>query len=1076
VQGPRSRVYGAVVGVTKIGARNAGYWLAAVRDGEEDYYTKPGEKPGYWLGSLAGELGLAGQVDAEDYGAILAGQNPSTGVTLVARPERRAYVDAHGRERKSEPTLGYDIRFSAPKSLSLLWAIGSPEVRHAAEDIHAEGVAAGITYLERTACWVRRGKGGTEIEQGAGFVGMGFLHRSSRAGDPAIHTHVVTSNMTRALSDGKWLSLANPKGCSPLMREAKTAGHIYQAVVRAGETRRFGMEWGEITNGYADLLCFTREEIEHFSQRHMEIEEVMAELGIRTRAAGEVAAYRTREAKDYGVTFDNQRADWTARAAEFNITERGIGRWIDAARARRPRPISAADIDAALGELEEHHSHFDRRDLLCSLASQMREGADPIALERIVAEVLAGGRVVEIHQGREPLAPSYYTTPRLWEMEQRLVGAAVGGTGVGAAQIDQPTLAAVLARHRYLGDEQAEMVRRLTTGGERVVTVAALPGTGKTTALKAAAEGWAEGGFRGIGVSTARSATNEIRDVGLPATSIEKLLMLTGERVEHGLEALPPGAVIVVDEASAMSTPHAVALLRLVEGCDGKLVLIGDPHQIGAVGPGGIYAHLARRLETVELTEIRRQRAEVDREIVRLAHEGRGSDALTLLDAEGRLRIADTHEEALGALALDWHQRFAAGEDSVMVARRNEDVRRLNEAAREIRREHGELGESINVAGREFAVGDRIMTRVNTPEVSNRERWDVIAVDRSKESITVRRLGGEEGGAILGRKYLRSTTPEGAPAIERAYALTTYAAQGRTFDSVPTLADPGISREDFLVATSRARGETVVYGVAASELTDADLGPGSREIVDPLHDLRSGAERVASEYAASEVDARMKLEALGTLDLARRRAELERRLAETGRPSPAAERLAALDQRIATAKTRLDAIAADQARSPDPQARERAGRSLTQGRRQLARLESERSDLAGVAASQPPPAAYVAEARYELRLVEEQMLRLRRKQVMAERLNPTQPILDTLGPYPKDPNLAAHWENGADLIHAFRLRYGITSLDGHPLGQTSGDAGRRRERQAAQQRLARLQQKLQHERVQAAERALEIAP
>lgn len=1075
MQGPRPRVYGGVVGVTKIGARNAGYWLAAVRDGEEDYYTKPGEKPGYWLGSLADELGLHGEVDPEDYGAILAGQNPSSGATLVARPERRPYVDAHGRDRKSEPTLGHDVRFSAPKSLSLLWAIGSPEVRHAVEEIHAEGVAAGMAYLEGTACWVRRGKGGTQIEPGAGFVGMGFLHRSSRAGDPAIHTHVVVSNMTRAVSDGKWLSIASPKGRTPFLVEAKAAGHIYQAGIRAGETRRFGLEWGEVVNGYADLLCFNRDQIEHFSRRWLEIEEVMAELGIRTRAVGEIAAYRTRDAKDYGVTFDNQRADWTSRAAEFNITERGIGRWIEAARSRPPRPIAAADVDAALGDLEEHHSHFDRRDLLCSLASQMREGADPIALEAAVADLLAGGRVVEIHRGSEPLAPSYYTTPRLWEMEQRLVGAAVGGTGAGASRIDQPTLAAVLARHRYLGAEQVEMVRRLTTGGERIITVAALPGSGKTTALKAAAEGWAEGGFRGIGVATARSATNEIRDVGLPATSIEKLLMLTGERVERGLDALPPGAVIVVDEASAMSTPHAEALLRLVLECDGKLVLIGDPHQIGAVGPGGAYGHLARRLGTIELTEIRRQRSEVDREIVRLAHEGRGSDALTLLDAEDRLRIADTHEEAIDALALDWHRRFEAGEDSVMVARRNEDVRRLNEVAREIRRERGDLGESIRVAGGEFAVGDRIMTRVNTPEVSNRERWEVVAVDPSKESVAVRRLGGEEG-AILERRYLGKKTPEGAPAIEHAYAMTTYAAQGKTFDSVPTLADAGISREDFLVAVSRARGETVVYGVAASELTDADLGPGRREIVDPLHDLRHGAERVASEYAASEVDARMKLEALGPLDLARRRAELERTLGAVGKTTPAGERLAALDQRIAKTRTRLEAIASDQAASPDPRARERAAKSLTQGRRQLAHLESERSEVAEVAASQPPPDARIAEARYQLRLVEEQMLRLRRKQVMAERLNPTRPILDTLGPRPSDPSLAAHWETGADLIHAFRLRYGVTSLDGHPLGQTSGEAQRRRERQAAQQRLARLQQKLQHERVQAAERALEIVP
>ncbi|HVX32148.1 MAG TPA: MobF family relaxase [Solirubrobacterales bacterium] len=1063
-----------MLGVTKIGARSAGYWISAVRDGEEDYYTKPGEAPGYWLGSLAGELGLAGVVDADDYGAILAGQDPSTGATLVARPERRIYHDADGRERKSEPTLGYDLRFSAPKSVSLLWAVGSPEVQEIVLRVQAEAVAAGIARLEREACWVARGKGGVTLERGAGFVSMGFLHRSSRAGDPALHTHVVTSNMTRALSDGKWLSLANPKRSSPLHRDAKVAGHVFQAVMRAGITRELGLEFGEVKNGYADLLLFSRAEIEHFSQRRMEIVERLAELGVRTAAAAEVAAYQTREAKDYGVVFDNQRADWVARAAEFGIDERSIDRAVAGARARAPRPIGTDQVDAALADLEEHHSHFDRRDLLCSLASQLREGADATELERAVEGLLAGDRLVEIHRGHEPTGASYYTTPRLWEMERRIVDAAVDGADAGAARIEEATLAAVLARHDYLGDEQAAMVARLTTGGERVIAVAALPGTGKTTALKAAAEGWAAGGFRGIGLSTARSATNEIRDVGLPATSIAKFLILISERAERGLDLLPPGTVIVVDEASAMSTPHAFALLGLVERCEGKLVLIGDPRQIGAVGPGGIYAHLARRLETVELTEIRRQRSEVDREVVRLAHEGRGSDALDVLAADERLRIADGHEEALEALALDWHRAFASGSDAVMIARRNDDVARLNQMAQEFRLGRGELGEGLRVAGAEFRVGDRVMTRVNTPEVDNRERWEVIEVDRGDGSLGLRRLGGEEGGAILRPEYLRRTTPEGDPAIEHAYALTTYAAQGKTFDGSYILLDPGISSEDFLVAVSRARGETVAYGVAAIELTDAELGPGKREIVDPLHDLRHGAERVAGEYPALEVDARKRLETLGPVELARRRAELERALTDAGGPSPAAERLAALDRRISSGRERLQALAAQRSAETDPRAADRLARLERQAGSQLGRLDAEREGLAREAAAEPEPPARSSEARLELRMVEERMVQLRRMQVAAERLTTTGPLLGALGPYPDAPRLARHWDEGADLIYAHRLRYGITSPDGDPLGPRSGDAARRRERQAAQQRLERVQRQLEHERVQSAERAFEI--
>ncbi len=206
-----------VVGVTKIGRGNASYWIEAVAEGGEDYYTKPGEAPGEWIGELAAELGLHGEVDRDDYAAVLAGRHPGTGEVLVRRPEPRVFTDAEGRERRHEPILGYDVRFAAPKSVSLLYAIGSPEVRAAALRAHDHAVAEGLAYLHRNACFVQRGAGGKRIEPGAGFVAMAFRHRSSRAGDPALHTHVVTANMTRAVSDGRWLSLAAPERTHALL-------------------------------------------------------------------------------------------------------------------------------------------------------------------------------------------------------------------------------------------------------------------------------------------------------------------------------------------------------------------------------------------------------------------------------------------------------------------------------------------------------------------------------------------------------------------------------------------------------------------------------------------------------------------------------------------------------------------------------------------------------------------------------------------------------------------------------------------------------------------------------------------
>ena len=308
-----------------------------------------------------------------------------------------------------------------------MWAIGSAEEQSLIERVHQQAFGETLRYLELHACFVQRGKGGVEIERGSGFLTMDFLHGSSRAGDPALHSHLVTANMTRAASDGRWLSLANPKRESPLLREARPAGFVYQAAFRAEMTRETGMGWQHVVNGYADLAGFDRPVIDHFSRRRADILAEMAEHGTSSAAAAEVAAYRTRDAKDYDVDPDSQREGWRSRAAEFDLTEASIAELRKLARPREPRPVEVTDLDKALARLEETHSHFDRRDLLCAIADQLREGVGMASLEASVDAVLGGKQVVEIHHGEGLLATSYFTTPRLWEMEQRVMRSAREG-------------------------------------------------------------------------------------------------------------------------------------------------------------------------------------------------------------------------------------------------------------------------------------------------------------------------------------------------------------------------------------------------------------------------------------------------------------------------------------------------------------------------------------------------------------------------------------------------------------------------------------------------------------------------
>jgi conjugative relaxase-like TrwC/TraI family protein len=1052
-----------MVGITKIQRGNAGYWINAVAEGAEDYYTKPGEAPGEWIGELAKDLGLEGRIDRDEYAAALAGQHPETGEELVRRPKPRSFTDAVGRERHVEPVLGYDVRFAAPKSVSLLYAVGSPEVRDAVLAAHDAAVRDAFGYLERNACFVQRGPG-------AGLIGMAFRHRMSRAGDPALHTHVVVPNTTRAVSDDRWLSLASPKGRSAFWQHAKAAGYLYQAALRAEITRELGAEWGQVRNGYADLAGIERPVIEHFSQRRMEIVAAMAERGVDSAAAAEVAAYRTREGKDYGVDVDERRAEWIARAAEFELSDASIEKLLSRGRSYEPSAPGMAEEQAALDSLESTRSHFDRREVICALAGEMGQGASAAPVEERADRLLGGERVIEVHKGSDALAPTYFTTPRIWESEQRFVELARQGRTAAVATVDRATLDAVLERHRYLGADQREMVGRLLGGGERIVPVAALPGTGKTTALAAAREAWETAGHPVIGVATARSAAGELADAGVPSTSIAALLIRAEELRSMGIAPLPQGTVVVADESSTTSTADSLALAELVRECEGKLVEIGDPRQIGAIGPGGLYGHLTQIVEPSVLSEIRRQRAEVDREIVRLAHAGRGSDALDLLRAEQRLMIADSHEEALRALVLDWHAASADGTDAVMIARRNRDVAELNAQGRELRVDEGRLGaEEIRVAEQPFAVGDQVITRVNTPHVSNRERWQVTAMDAGRREIELARIGGDQRSVVLGSRYLECRTPSGEPPLQHAYAISAYAAESKTFEQAFVMLDAGASREEFLVSVSRSRGPTAAYGVAALELTDAGLGPGLRPLEDPAHEIRAASERSREEAPSLEVSERQRIGALHELTLAQRRGELEQRLDAERRVSPAREQLASLDRWIERAEGQLEGLRGEYAglvarRRPDAERVEGLRAAGEDAAERLAQLRHQRGELVEAVAVEDRPAPLSSGERLELQLLEERMAQLRRRDVALERLDPSPMIREALGERPADPVRAAAWNEGVEAIYSYRQRHNVRTHEAGPLGAEPSAERSRPDWQETQRRLVQVRAVLEQGR------------
>jgi conjugative relaxase-like TrwC/TraI family protein len=250
-----------MLNIGRMAPGRADYYLTAVArgggEGVEGYYLSRGEEPGRWLGHGADTLGLSGEVTAEQLRAVLDARHPTSGQQLSAHPARRV--------------PGFDHTFRAPKSVSLLWALGDRATAAEVTAAHDAAVDAAIGYLQRAAGFTRRGAGGAETVPVDGFVAAAFRHRTSRADDPLLHTHVLVANLARTHDDGVWRTLDSRK----LFAHAKTAGVLCQAHLRHELTRRLGVAWQPVVNGVADIDGVDRRLIETFSRRRAQIIELM---------------------------------------------------------------------------------------------------------------------------------------------------------------------------------------------------------------------------------------------------------------------------------------------------------------------------------------------------------------------------------------------------------------------------------------------------------------------------------------------------------------------------------------------------------------------------------------------------------------------------------------------------------------------------------------------------------------------------------------------------------------------------------------------------------------------------------
>jgi conjugative relaxase-like TrwC/TraI family protein len=836
---------------------------------------------------------------------LFATKDGPRGHWRVSRAELERFAGHRGRRRRA--VIGYDVTFSAPKSVSLLWATATARQRAHISAAVDTATRAGLDYLES----VTRARSGPDERTIGGVTAAVFRHATSRNLDPQLHAHAVVANLGET-SDGTTRAL-DGRG---LFAHAKTAGYLAAAELRHLLRARLGVSWGEVVHGLADVAGVPEAAQAAMSTRKHEIDSLAGELGVRSAASRQVAAWRTRSAKADAVDPRQLRRDWDARLAALGFDGPARAACYD----RQPAPALVTDTDrrrlsahlASAAGVSAHAATFDRRDVLQHVATWAEDRLGAAEIQDLADEFLAsehvvaldarpegrGADVIRRRDGRtvssvtgEPV----YSTPAILAAEQRILDAFAAGLDGAHGRVDDAQAAAAVAARPGLGADQVTMVHAVCTSGDQVQCVLGPAGSGKTFALAAARAAWEAAGDRVLGAAEQGAAAEVLaRGAAVRAETLEYWLTIFDTNPGARDDLLGPRTVMIVDEASAIGTRSLARLLGHTRATGTVVRLVGDPSQHSAVAAGGAFAALLESYpdRAARLREPRRQASPEMRE-VRLAvaeyRGGRLAEAFARLAADQRVVEADTADALLDKLVCDWWaDRQARATDpsraaSRMVAEHHRDRRELNRRARALRAAHGELtGPGLVVAGQEFRVGDEVMCRTPARDlhppgeprrhVRNGAHGRVVAVRQP----TKRNAGGlvvdfEGRGPIsVPHEFLaRKLRPGVIGGLTHAYALTTHAAQGDTYEAGRTLTTDTSTRAGVYVGLTRGRSDARLYTVRRRDLLP-------RDDVDHMPALAD--ERATLEAVVHQLSARRHERLATTLDAhAATAAELQRR-------------------------------------------------------------------------------------------------------------------------------------------------------------------------------------------------------
>jgi len=644
--------------------RNGGTYL--VRHLRKNDYWAEGEKEvqGEWIGEGARALGLQGAVTDEPFESLRVNRNPRTGDLLTARDfkNRVAFVD---------------VQLSAPKDVSVLAQVGGDErVRLA----FVESVKVALTEMERFAA-VRERRGDaccTEAFRLTGnFVGALFFHDASRDLDPQMHAHAVLANATWDPARQAWYALQPAE-------MLRASAYLRQVLYRelATRLRALGYEPYEL-NSHG----FSVRGVEHlrarYSKRARHVQQLAEAFALErgrqpTKREVEVLVRESRGDKLTEASTPEVRAK---QRAELSPDEaESLDKLVHAARAQRPRLHHS--IGQAKQVLEAALRHVFER------SSVVREGEVLRAALALHPDFYAWRDLrLALEQHPDLLRRHGEMTLRVIRAEERsTVQRVQAGRGRVFRLGDIRHLPAKLtAGQRRAADE-------LLQNRDFVSVLVGDAGTGKTTVLTAIEQAHvASGGQRFVPLAPTTRAREALTASGFAsADTVQRFL------VSEPLQAAAAGRLILVDEAGLLSTQQLEQLTTLAETLQSRLLLVGDTKQHTSVQRGDALRNVIKYsyLPVVRLSEVLRQRNEVDRCFSRLLAAGSVGEAFGFADSRGMLREAPSDTALFTQAAEHYVRNRTQGIDTVVVIPFWEEIERFNGEARRALRTAGLLGHS----------------------------------------------------------------------------------------------------------------------------------------------------------------------------------------------------------------------------------------------------------------------------------------------------------------------------------------------------------------------------------------------